>query len=365
MFRRPIVPLAAILVGWPAAPPVAAQPEPVKELPLDPKGQARSSAVAWMGFSPDGQHFAVRDYPGTGRVDRVRVWSVPGWRQTRSWEAGLSPGRIADCPCLFHPDGRLLYVDGGNVRVRDPDGKPARPDVVLESPEYNQSGWGFPYSFLWLADDGKRCLRASVYAYGVTVDRWDLAEPKRGRRVLQYEEMKFDFIDAAAFDPVRGRLATYNQSETVGIARAVRVWELPAKKDLGALKHPVNVTAIAFGPEGESIAVGYAQRDAAVRVWDAKTGRMRSDYRAPLRAGCLAVSPDGKQLAVGGEDKDRVGRACLLDAATGKVLAEWAAAPGSVERVCFSTTGDLLATSGGDSVVRLWDVDKLTGKKGR
>ncbi len=358
---------AAVLVLSIAPAAAADPPKPVKELPFDPKERPATSR-AWLGFTPDGTRFVARYYPGVDRTDRIRVWEVAGWKEGRSYRAEMAWGDFG-CPCTFHPDGRLIFVDGGNVRIRDLDPRPTRPEVVLESPEHDESRWGNPTSIVWLTDEGKRCLRMSVYPglEGVTVDRWDLADPGRGRRVVKHEEMKFDHIDAAAFDPVRGRLATHNETDfAAGGARLVRVWELPAKKDLGSLKHLAKVTSIAFGPEGESLAVGHTQGDgAAVRVWDAKTGRMRSDYGVPiLRAYCLAVSPDGKRLAAAGMDKDRTGRACLLDAATGRVLAVWAVARGTVDRVCFSPTGDLLATLGSDAVIRLWDVDKLA-KRGR
>jgi WD40 repeat protein len=64
----------------------------------------------------------------------------------------------------------------------------------------------------------------------------------------------------------------------------------------------------------------------------------------------LAWSPDGTQLAVGGGE----GRICLIEAATGTVRLLGEHAPGVLE-LAWQGKGSILASSGQDGTVRLWE----------
>ncbi|MCE0446636.1 WD40 repeat domain-containing protein [Streptomyces tricolor] len=74
------------------------------------------------------------------------------------------------------------------------------------------------------------------------------------------------------------------------------------------------VTALAFSPDGDTLATG--SEDGALFLWDARTGKRRATFTGHIEGiNSLAFSPDGVLLAAGGEDgTTRLWNADLPDA---------------------------------------------------
>ena len=92
------------------------------------------------------------------------------------------------------------------------------------------------------------------------------------------------------------------------------------------------------------------------RAWSASgtraSGQQISDVQVSTRRICaLAYSPDGKFLAAAGQQ--RIVR--LLDAASGKPVADLPERPGEVMALCFCGP-DALASAGSGNVIHLWDM---------
>jgi WD40 repeat protein len=127
--------------------------------------------------------------------------------------------------------------------------------------------------------------------------------------------------------------------------------------------HSSDVYSLAFSEDGATTASGDAR--GAVRLWDTKTGGLRKaldDHRGSVFS--LAFSPDGSKLISAGSDQI----VCVFDAVTGQridalggplYLSEGHHARHTSTRigsVAFSPDSGILASTGSDQVIKLWDV---------
>lgn len=247
------------------------------------------------------------------------------------------------------PDGLLVATAGGEGGVRLYD---ARTGALLRA--IGESG----DRCVTFSPDG-RTLTAAGFHMDKLVGLWDVQTGKRVRTFAGQSEWE---ADATAISPDGKLLAS------TGTDKQVLVWETATGKLRLALKdQPARVTALAFSPDGSTIAGG---GDKAVRLWDVATGRVRRSLEGQGDWVCaVAFSPDGRTIASGscdwgfhrGHDWPRpAGRGpeqCewrLWDVGSGKVLRS-VAQPGRLQSLAFSPDGKSLACGVGNDV-RLYDV---------
>jgi WD40 repeat protein len=133
-----------------------------------------------------------------------------------------------------------------------------------------------------------------------------------------------------------------------------------ARLGTARLRHVNRVFAVAFSPDGRTIASG--GHDRVVRLWETASGKELLQLRGHQDVvDAVAFSPDGKLLATGSADKT----IRLWDPITGKHLHTLQGHQGSIESVAFSSTGTVLASASFDHTVRLWDVDMTRESPGR
>ncbi len=187
-------------------------------------------------------------------------------------------------------------------------------------------------------------------------------------------------------DPFAMAVAPDSRSLAVAIASGapgerktvIRVVEVPAwkTKKEWALKPGIDAWALAFAPDGKTLAAGIGGlREGAffgeIRMWDPVSGAERQKLTGHLHpVMSVAFSPDGRVLAsAGGTYGAPIGEVRLWDVASGRVKHELTVADAAIVSVAFSSDGATLATGGtiwGDGevksgVVDLWDA--ATGEK--
>ncbi len=157
------------------------------------------------------------------------------------------------------------------------------------------------------------------------------------------------------FSPIRA-LSVSSDGLFVGVVRRVnqngdllQVWDVDAGQLIHANYEPLGVTAVAFGPEGRSLA--YGAGDASVVLQPLPTGPASRWKSHRLTIGDLTFSPDGKQLASFGHDN----RLIVWDVARATAVAEATDANTRFALQVKFTGPDRLWTRSNDGLVRWYD----------
>jgi len=300
-----------------------------------------SSAV----FSPDGQRIA------TGSAwPSVELWDVASGRALLSIEGARPPTLFTVFSVAFSPDGHRIVAGGG-------DGTAKVWNAFSGDELVNLKGHTNVISSVTFSPDGQRIATAS---WDGTAKVWDAAS---GRVFLtlevgavQFAQMKKDFADkyfpiqvtCVAFSPDGRRIVT-------GSGRFAQVWDAASGGVLLTLDgRGTPIYSAAFSPDGQRIVTGGFR---TAIIWDAPTGREL--FILAGQAGMIssvAFSPDGDQIATGSTD----GTVKLWAVLNGQELRTIKAHNGGVSSVAFSPDGQRLVTAGGDEA-RVWDI---LGNKG-
>ncbi len=143
----------------------------------------------------------------------------------------------------------------------------------------------------------------------------------------------------------------------------VRGWNNPLvvevlERETGRIKYrwrirAARINALCFRPGKLQLALP-APDPSEVVLWDFARGKQRV-----LRGGhpqvinCVVFSPDGKLLASGGG----LGKVCLWNPETGKLLATFQSNGGGVLAMAFHPRKKLLATAAYGDAIRIWDLN--------
>lgn len=175
-------------------------------------------------------------------------------------------------------------------------------------------------------------------------------------------------VSAAAFSPTGERLAVGGSAQQYGPGE-VLIWDVatrqevvklqgqvpnPYKKPEQRLKvaiHGHSVTAVAFGPDGKHLAT--ASSDQTVKLWEVATGMELRTLRGHEGAvTSVAFSPDGERLVTGSADRT----AKLWSVATGETLITFEGHRDGLTYLSLSRDGNHLATASSDRTAKVWNM---------
>jgi WD40 repeat protein len=276
---------------------------------------ASSGGVYCVAFSPDGSSLASGNVDGT-----VKLWDIA----TRTRTATLTHSDTD----LYNPPATV----GGT------------------------KSWSI-YSVAFSPDSS---ILASGNGDG-TIGLWDVAT-QQGTATLPdiNTEHWNSFASSVAFSPNGSILAASYD------APAVTLWNVAARSQLTTLAADTGwwVYALAFSPDGSTLATGNGDNDAnagrsdgVVQLWDVasrtKTATLTSTNSGP---GSLAFSPDGAMLA----DVNGDGTITLWRVAARTSAATLTAASYGAKCVAFSPDGLTLASGNDDGTITLWDAAART-----
>jgi WD40 repeat protein len=304
-------------------------------LRIDDIGQG-VAAVAW---SPDGTELCTASWrreAGRGVHGVVDTWDAATGARRRHLEHGVKPIGAVN----YAPDGRRLWLGTWDFDVAAYDVADGARGLHLlppEDPAYKR------VNECRLSPDGARL--AVAHDDGV-LRLWDTAGGTLVRSLHRQPEGARLALNDVAWLPGGRRLATAAKDLTV------RLWDAESGEHLAALHgHAAAVTAIASLPGGTTLWSGDA--DGTLRRWDLDAlDTAAARWSLPHTAYGVSVSADGRRAAVTGWG----GWAAVFDVAAGTQDRRWDAHGESGVRATWSPGDSLLATTGNDGLLRLWDM---------
>lgn len=214
---------------------------------LQEPGQDRTQRVLWTEFSPDGKRLITAH--GNGHV---KVWDSSTWAMEEDIALGDREVRAA----AFSPDGRtLVFGDGKGMLYQWSFEKKAPVKSALTGGPYE------PVMGVTFAPDGKTLVTAHQGEGEGAVRVWNTetwaVRPEEGYMCAAFSKdgkvLALGGTNVKLVEPVSGK--------------AVRTVEFPelSLRDMGPAfaaladadtKIPVQITALAFSPDGGTLAVG-------------------------------------------------------------------------------------------------------------
>jgi WD40 repeat protein len=255
--------------------------------------------VAALAISPDGKKIAT----GSASAKQVFLWDTTSGNELRRWEAH-EHGVVGLC---FGSLGKTLASAGGIMRTLRGGGP--RDDKTLALWDSGSgkllkhfTGHDFEVTGIVLSPDGKILIAGGPFYRGGSPVWWDTETGKKlhNARTSCY---------GIALTPGDKTIAVADMNEIHFFDVETAAPQQPLRH-----KHRVFVKAMAFSPDGSTLATG--GDEGRIVLWDARRRTQKGDDKSPSHdVRSVAVSRDGTAILTLGGDG-----AVLWDRSNGRVL---------------------------------------------
>ena len=152
-------------------------------------------------------------------------------------------------------------------------------------------------------------------------------------------------VEAIAYSP---------DGKSLAVGGSMGIWlynaHTGAEIALFEIARTSNLRFIVYSPDGKTIAGG--SFDKTIRIWDAKTGVLLKTLAGHTsRVWSMTYSPDGQIIASGGWDNT----IRIWNARTGAHIRTLKGHVNSVYSMAYSSDGQTIASGGNDGMIRIWN----------
>jgi dipeptidyl aminopeptidase/acylaminoacyl peptidase len=226
----------------------------------------------YLAYSPDGKLLATGGLDDAKKEQySLRIWDAATLKERTSCE--LPKNEPPTC-FAFSPDSDKLVAAVAETAAAVFDVKSGK--VLHRLPQF----WAMRVVY---APDGKTVATVK----GATIRLWDSATGRE--RFLEFEGHQSG-VTVVALAPDSKFLATGGET--------IRLWDPATAKPVRQI--PAEGTSLAFSPDGKHLAsVGGNKK--TTHVWDVATGKEVFKLDGPRLLHAVAFAPDGKTLATGDE----------------------------------------------------------------
>lgn len=284
-----------------------------------------SSWIYTVAIAPDGQTVVSGNHGG-----KINMWHLPTGGLTRTIDA--HPSAISSL--AISPDGETLVSGSWDDCIKIWNLRSGQLTRTINA-------YADDVKAVAISPDGQTVAAGT---YSGVIKLWNL---KTGKQVGQFKHSGPVTSLAISLDK---RLASGSRNGKI------KIWELESGWELTIDGHKKAVWAIAFSPDGHTLASG--SHDRTVKLWQVETNKLISTFERHSNAVySVAFSPDGQKIASGSYDR----QIRLWQVETEKLLETFAGHGKAVWSLEFTPDGQKLVSGSADETLKVWSVPAASG----